>query len=585
MKKLIAIIALAALVMSFAFAQAPKDTYVYQSFGGPDTMDPAQSYDTSSSHIIENVYEGLYGYDGDKADAYAPMLATGYTVSADNLTYTFTLRDGVKFHSGNDFTCADVAYTFKRALVTNPADSGVWILAEPLLGTGANANDDLGEDATDAQYAEYFQKIDNAVTCSDDATAVIHTVTPDPAFFAKLQFPAAYVLDSQWAMANGEWDGTEATWRDWVGVDLREHYLQDHMSGTGAYQFVEWVPGQRVVAKAFDGYWGGAPSIKNVLIQTVDDQNASILALKNGDADRIILGELSALSQVDGLSGVNIYNKDGDLGWSSVSVTAAFMNQDVQGADNANIGSGKLDGKGVPADFFTDTHMRKCVNYAFDRQAYIDQVLLGYGNTITMALPPSYLGYDPEVPEYTLDLEKAEEECKQAWDGQVWETGFEFTIQYNTGNLSRQTVAEILKANLEYLNPKFKVDVRGVAWPDFLAQQRANALPLFISGWAPDYADPDNYIHTFYANSGYYAKYYGFDDANINAVDEQARTEIDPAARTFLYSDIGRAAYELSPLVLVPVQRPMIYARTDLQGVYLNPMYGGQFLWKDVSKN
>lgn len=585
MKKLTATIAFAVLLGAIAFAQAPKDTYVKQSFGSPDTMDPAQSYDTASSEIIENVYQGLYGYDGDKADTFVPVLATGYTASSDGLTYTFTLRQGVKFHSGNTMTCKDVAYSFKRALVTNPADSGDWIIAEPLLGTGANANDDLGDGATDAQYADYFKKIDNAVTCTDDSTVVIHTVTADPAFFAKLMFPAAYVIDSQWAIDNGEWDGTEATWRDWVGVDLREHYLHNHMSGTGAYQLVEWVPGQRVVAKAFPDYWGGAPSIQNVLIQTVDDQNATILALKNGDADRIVLGELSALTQIDGLPGVKIYNKDGDLGWSSVTVTAGFMNQHVQGADNANIGSGKLDGKGIPPDFFSDEHMRKCVNYSFDRQAFIDQVLLGYGNTITMALPPSYLGYDASVPQYTLDLEKAEEECKLAWDGQVWDKGFEFTIQYNTGNLQRQTVAEIVKSNLEYLNPKFKVDVRGVAWPDFLAQQRAVALPFFVSGWAPDYADPDNYIHTFYASTGYYAKYYSFKDANIDALDQQARTELDPEVRTFLYSQIGRAAYDLSPMILVPVQRPMIYARTDLQGVYLNPMYGGYFLWKDISKN
>lgn len=76
------------------------------------------------------------------------------------------------------------------------------------------------------------------------------------------------------------WDGTEATWRDWIGADLREHYLQNHISGTGAYQLVNWQTGNRAIAEAFPDYWGGAPKIQNVQIQVVDDQAARILALE-----------------------------------------------------------------------------------------------------------------------------------------------------------------------------------------------------------------------------------------------------------------------------------------------------------------
>ncbi len=587
MKKLLLLIALAsaALAMGLAFAQSAKDTFVYQSFGDPDTMDPVQAYDSASGQIIENVYEPLFGYKGDKVDEYEPRLATDYTQSEDGKTFTFTLRQGVKFHSGNDFTCKDVAYSFKRALVTNPADSGAWVVSEPLIGHSANAADELGDSATDADWQAFWDKIDNAVTCTDDYTAVFNLVAPDPAFFAKLLFYAGAIVDSQWAIDNGEWDGTQATWRDWAGVDLRQYYMQDHMSGTGAYELVNWTPGQRVVAKAFDGYWGGAPTIKNVLVQNVTDQNARILALKNGDADQIILGELSALTQVEGLPGVTIYNRNGDLGWSSVAVNAAFLNQDINPADNTSIGSGKLDGNGIPVDFFTDEHVRKCFNYAFDSQAYIEQVLLGLGNTLTMALPPSYLGYDASVPQYSFDEEKATAECKAAWDGQLWDKGMQLTISYNTGNLGRQTTAEILKSNLEYLNPKFKVDVRGIAWPDFLSQRNQRLLPVSVVGWIPDYADPDNYVHTFYASTGYYAARSSFKDPQIDDLDQQARTELNPEVRKFLYSQIGRLGYQDAPFVLLPQQRVMFYMRDNVQGVYDNPMYSGNFLWKDLSKN
>lgn len=584
MKRVLILVAVAAFAM-VAFGQSAKDTFVWQTFGGVDTLDPAMAYDTSSGTILENVYEPLMGYKGDSASEYAPRLATGYTVSEDGKTVTYTLRKGVKFQSGNDFTCKDVAYTIKRDLVTNNPASAIWFLAQSFTGSAANASDALGKDATDADYAKYWQMIDGAVTCPDDYTAVMHLHAADPAFVAKMAFPAAFPLDSAWAKANGAWDGTEATWRKYIGQDGHNTFLNDHASGTGAYQLVSWTPGQRVVLKANENYWGGAPAIKNVLYQIVDDQSARILALKNGDADRISLGSVSALSQVEGLPGVKVYNRNGELGWTSVTISAVSMNEAIKADNNPSIGSGKLDGNGIPADFFTDVHVRKCFNYAFDYQAYIKQVLLGMGNTVNFLLPPSFLGYDKNVPEYTFDLEKAAAECKLAWNGELWKNGMKLVISYNTGNLARQTVGEILKSNLEYLNPKFNVEVRGIAWPDFLAAQRAKELPVYISGWAPDYADPDNYVTTYYDGAnGYYAAYEGFNNAQMNQIVRQAATETNPEARKLLYSQAAHLAYDLAPYINLPQSRPLMELRTDVKGTYLNPMYSGQFLWKDISK-
>ncbi len=202
-----------------------------------------------------------------------------------------------------------------------------------------------------------------------------------------------------------------------------------------------------------------------------------------------------------------------------------------------------------------------------------------------MALPPSYLGYDPEVPTYSYDPAAAEEACRAAWDGQVWENGFELTIAYNTGNEERQAVAEILKSNLEFLNPKFRVNVRGIAWPDFLDQRGQNLLPVSIVGWVPDYADPDNYIHTFYAEGGYYADQSSFADEEITKLDQQARTSFDEEERAQLYSQIGQRAYEVAPYVMLPSGIPFLVHRDNLEGTYLNPMLSGEYLWKNLSKN
>ena len=587
MKKLLLL--LAPIGLSVALAQSAQDTFIYQGIGETDTLDPVQAYDTGSGQIIENVYETLYGYEGDSVTEYTPLLATDYQVSDDNLTYTFDLREGVTFHSGNPLSCKDVEYSYQRALVINPADSGAWILMEPLTGYYSDANTELGEDAADADYADFYATIDGSVECPDGPdglTVQFNLAQADPTFFPKTFFYAAAIVDMAWAVENGMWDGTEATWRDWIGQDLRESYLQNNMSGTGAYQLVNWQVGSRVILEAYPDYWGDEPAIKNVQVQLVEDAAPRILALQQGDADSVLV-ERAQLGQVEGQPGVVIDDAatNPDLGWSSVVVNAVFMNQATAAENNPNIGSGKLDGQGVPPDFFTDVNVRKCFNYSFDPQQYIDQVLQGQGQQLTMALPPSYLGYDPEVPTYSYDPEAAEEACRAAWDGQVWENGFEMTIAYNTGNDARQTVAQILKSNLEFLNPKFRVNVRGIAWPDFLDQRGQNLLPVSIVGWVPDYADPDNYIHTFYAEGGYYADQSSFADEQITQLDQQARTSFDEEERVQLYSQIGQRAYELAPYVMLPSGIPFIVRRENLQGTYLNPMLSGEYLWKNLSKN
>lgn len=582
------LVGLGSIGLDRAFAQTDPLTYVSQGVGDVDTLDPAQAYDSQSGQIVENVYETLYGYAGESVTEFEPRLATDYTVSDDNLTYTYILRDGVTFHSGNALSCKDVEYSIQRLLVTNPSDSGGWILMEPLTGYYSDATTELGEGATDQDYRGFFATVDGSVECPDGPdglTVQFNLDHADPAFFVKTLFYAASVIDSQWAIDNGMWDGTEATWREWIGVDLREYYLQSNMSGTGAYRLVNWASGDRTVLEAFGAYWDGAPPIKNVQIQVVEDQAARILAIQQGDAD-VVGVERAALGQVLNSPGVRVRDAatDPSLGWTSTLVSAVFLNHDIVTENNPSVGSGQLDGRGIPADFFSDLDVRKCFNYSFDPQAYIDQVLQGQGVPLTMALPPAYLGYDPEVPTYAFDPAAAEEACRAAWDGKVWENGFTVTVAYNTGNQQRQAVAEILKGNLEFLNPKFRVNVRSVAWPDLLDQRAQGLVPVLINAWIPDYADPDNYVHTFYQTDGYYASSSGFSDAQIDEWDAQARSSFDEAERVGLYSQIGRRAYELAPYVLLPQGVPFLVEREELRGSYVNPMYSGSYLLKDLSK-
>ena len=573
MKKHRLILFLLALLLGTAYAEAPADTYVYVTFGEIDTLDPEGSYDTASWTAIRNIYETLYMYEGESLTEFVPLLATDYSMSDDGLSYTYQLREGVTFHSGNPFTCRDVEYTIERNLVMNDPSSGIWFLAESLLGTGANAADD---------ESISYEGIANSVECTDDLTVVFNLPATDPAFFGKMVAANMSIVDSAYAIANGEWDGTEATWRDWVGVDPREGFLHNNMSGTGAYQLVSW-DGVDLVAEAYEGYWGEQPAMKNVIIQVVDEQASRILALQNGDADRISVNSWGDVeSSIRGLDGVTIQeNPD----WSSVSVGALHLNQSVDTeANEVNVGSGQLDGNGIPSDFFADINVRKAFAYSFDPEEFIDELYLGNGQNLTMALPTSFLGYDPNIPTYFYDPEQAEEYFRAAFGGELWDTGFEMTISYNTGNTVRQTIAEIMKANIEDLNPNFKINVRGIQWPDFLADRNANKLPISIVGWVPDYADSDNYIHTFYHSEGFYGRLLNFKNEQIDQLVNDARATTDPADREFLYKSVGALGYDLVPFITYPSQTPFMVTRTSLQGVYNNPMLSHGYMWKDISK-
>jgi len=592
MRKLLLTILALGLVGSMAFAATGPDTYVQMTYGEVDSLDPAQAYDTASGAILENIYETLYTYKGESITEYEPVLATDYSISDDGKTYTFKLRRDVLFHSGNIMTCRDVEYSIERLLVTNPGDSAGWFYAESLIGyDGVNAKDYFGDDASQEDLDKYWAAIDNSVECVDDYTVAFHLIKADPSFFVKLMYTASSILDSKYAIANGEWSGTKADWYDWAGKDLRSGFLHNHDAGTGAYKLVKW-DGKDVYAERFIGYWDYAnkPQIKNIIIKVVDEQATRIQALKAGDADRITVNDRATLeTQIRGMANAKILESDK---WLGAAASAVFFNQKISAKDNALIGSGKLDGNGIPADFFTDVNVRKAFAYSFDQDAIIQDLYMGKAVPLTMALPPSFLGYDPNIPIYNLDMDKAEEYFKKAYGGKLWDTGFSMTIAYNSGNTTRKTVAEILKQNIEALNPNFKIEVKAMPWPQFLAAYKNGQLPALVLGWGADYADPDNFIYVYYHSNGYFAKKIGYHNAEMDKLIEEARSITDPKERAALYSKIGYLAHDDVPVL--PLPRPTgwmvlaknVYTKMAPEGmdVYNNPMRSGSFLWKDIIK-
>ncbi len=573
-----------------ALSQTPPETYVYQTVARALTLDPAIANDLGSAMVLENVYETLFGYERGALGEVIPLLATGYEVSDDQLTWTFTLREGVAFHSGNSLSCRDVEYSFEYGAIAAQPDGafasllgGRWPGASAADGGTGTRSAALGTEGAALAAAATWDDIAAIVECPAGPAGLVARVRlskPEGALLAILAHPSFSIVDSGFAVAGGAWDGTASTWREWLGRDLTAEFLHANASGTGAYRLETW-DADGVTAAAFDGYWGGAPAFERVELRYVDDQATREQALIAGDAARVDIGERSTLESLSGNAGVAVHQAPD---WAFATITALFFNFDLSLADEEAVGSGQLDGNGVPRDFFADADVRLAFSHLFDQAGFVEQTYGGNGVILTAPMPPAFPGYLPDAEVRSLDLDAAAEHFRAAFDGLLWEMGFKLTAYYNLGNTVRRDALEMIKANLETVNPRFRMDVRDLPWPDFLASVSEGRAPLFALSWGADFADPIAFVDTFFAGDG---RFSGRTHVSLPALQELidgAAALTDPRDRAAHFQSLAGLHHELAPLILVPLQTWFIVVRDDLRGVYFNPLRAGQFLWRDVSR-
>jgi peptide/nickel transport system substrate-binding protein len=319
--------------------------------------------------------------------------------------------------------------------------------------------------------------------------------------------------------------------------------------------------------------------------------------LQAGDADNVTLGGAANYPQVDPLVGEEC-DAEGNCtvvdpakpirvhkGLPSVTRTDIFLNFNINPEGNTFIGSGQLDGNGIPPDFFSDVHIRKAFAYCFDWETFIAEAQNGEGVQSYNVMLPGMIGYDDNSPHYSFDLAQCQAEFEaselRSADGRtVMETGFRMTVAYNTGNLSRQTVAQILQSNLAQVNELFEVEVTALPWPSFLRNQRAMTLPIFISGWLEDIHDPHNWVVP-YALGTYASRQSLPDDlrAQFQDVINRAVAEADPAARAEIYSEFNQLYFDNVPTILLAVQQGRHYEHRAVQGWYYNPIAATHYFY------
>jgi peptide/nickel transport system substrate-binding protein len=543
-------------------------------------------------------------------------------VSTDGRIYTFSIRTGTLFHEGGSLQPHDVAYSAHRSMLQGRLDGPQWMAYEALFGPelAMSSIKDFAlayldkdpettsfEDLTSEELVQVCEAVKASVVADDAAGTVTYHLHARTAWFLEfLTLPFLDgVTDQVWMATNGDWDGNCATWQNWADPPAEESQLYDRMNGTGPFRFVHWTD-EEIRLERFDRYWhgplwaggpAGPAALDAVVIRYVQDWATRRDLLTSGQAD--IVAEVPAANRAELDPFIwGSYKGYQDLDPTLVDVAAGTLrmfqdlpraaqtpiqlNFQINAETNPYIGSGALDGNGIPSDFFSDLHVRKGFNYAMDWQEAINDTCNGECLRARGPIPAGMLGYSETQPVYPYDPALAAQELQLAWGGQLWAQGFTLTLAYNEGNLTRQRFAEILKAGVEALNPKFHITVISMVWDDLLADLRAGKLPVYVGGWMEDYHHPHNWVHPFLHSYGAYSRVQNFPPAlaaQFDAKIEACAQLTDQSAAQTCYEELQNLSY-LNAMALwgvQPVDRH--YVRTEVQDYYVNPALVGPYYY------
>ncbi len=618
-------------------------TFVNVTFGGPETLDPALDYETSGAEIIQNVYETLIYYDGEHTDQFVPRLAESWEISDDGTVYTFHIRSGVKFHEGQDLTASDVAYSFQRGLLFGGYSGPQWLLAEPFFGIGTDdisiVVDGEGACADDRECLSALPAEQLVAACetvksaivADDAAGTV-TMTLHQAwgpFIATIAQTWGSVLDQEWAASKGAWDGSCDTWQNFYAEPSESDPLTTIANGTGPFKLESWTQGEELVLARNDDYWREPAKLERVVWKYVDEWGTRFAMLQAGDADLVAV-PADSRSQVDAMVGsMRVYDPaiggygeevevcaydpskqgaekftpcaPGETGLGGPEMvligSPTFSSQDIfmtfNIAEGSNyVGSGQLDGNGIPRDFFSDIHIRKAFAYCFDWDVYISDVFDGEAVQQPVLARVGMPGYDADAPVYSYDPAQCEAEFKAADldkdgiaagddpEGDVWTTGFRLQALYNQGNTSRQTISEILASNIAAVNDKFVIETVGLPWPTFLRTLRASEAPYFASGWIEDIHDPHNWYQPYMVGT-----YAGRQElpadliAQFSDILDRGVAATDPAERQKIYEEANALYYEQVPTILLATATTHSFVPRWVHGRILNPIFFGDYFY------
>ncbi len=513
-----------------AFAETPKDTLV-EGFAIDDiiTMDPGEAFELSTAEVTSNTYSLLVRLDMNDTSKIKGDLADSWTVSDDGLTYTFKLKSGLKFASGNPITAEDVAWSFERAVKLDKSPAFI------ITQFGING-DNVAEKAKATDENTFVFTVDKPYAPSFVLNCLTATV--------------ASVVDKKLVMDHVKSVTPSADYK--YDNDFGNEWLKTGYAGSGAFKLREWRANEVVVMERNDNYYGDKAKLNRVIYRFMKESSAQRLALEAGDIDiarNLEPGDLDAVS------------KNADL--TTVAAPKGTVYYVSLNSKNENL---------------KKPEVQEAFKYLVDYDAIGSTLIKGIGEIHQTFLPKGQLGALDENP-YKLDVAKAKELLEKAGlkDG--------FSVTMDVRNTQPVTgIAESMQQSLAQAGIKMEI-IPGDG-KQTLTKFRARTHDMYIGQWGSDYFDPNSNADTFTTNPDNsdagtvktLAWRNTWEAPELDKETKAALLERDSAKRAAMYEDIQKKFLANSPFVIIFQQIEVAGARKALKDFKLGPSFDTNYV-------
>ena len=449
-------------------AEAGSNGFTVQLGPNPETLDPALNAAVDGANTLITIEEPLLIIDEN--NEVKPGQAESYEVSDDGLTWTFHMRDGLKWSDGSDLTAADFEYSFKR--LASPDTAAPY--AETVVGMIDGYQDAIGNPDEDG----------NTTTDPDWDALNVHASEDGKTLTVQLSYPCSYFdkLASFVATSPVQQATVEANGDAWCTEP-------DTYVCNGPYMITEWTPSERIVLSKNPYYVGGWDSSKivsdTITLLLLEDSSASYAAYNSGEA------QLVKDVPTDEIPSLTRAEDGGDFYLDEIMGTYYISLNDQE-------------------EPFTDVRVRKALSLAIDRDYVANTIMQGIYTPATALVGPGIVdengyfmdnanGGEPYISDdYEANLEEAKSLLAEAGypDGE----GFP-TITYSANDAGYHIpVAEYLQQAWGELGITMNIDK--VEWSSFIPMRRAGDYDISRNGWSMDYNDPSNMLELFTTNNG-----------------------------------------------------------------------------------
>jgi peptide/nickel transport system substrate-binding protein len=482
------------------------------------SLDPAESYDYFGWEIIQSTGSSLVdirpGSAAGPSDI-VPALATSWEVSSDGLTWTFNLRQGVKFQDGTEFTANDVKYSFDRNVFKLAIPEG------PQVGIG---------------YGDIIKSVD----VMSPTQVVFHLNIPFSPFLSLMAAQSSYIVNPKLAPEDHAVAYTEGDARASSPMDL------------GPYVLSSWV---RVAGKdnemrldANSNYWnasGGYPKTPHIIIKFYSDATTLRLAIESGEVD-IAFRQLRA-SDINDLK-----TKTNVKVWEGIGAFIQYLvfQEKMKPLDNPEI--------------------RRAIAAAVDRPTLTDTVFLGQSQPLYSMIPNGMAGHTDAFKQLG-DANYAFTREALAKYGYNENNKLKLDLWYESSGHYPQSPdqATVLKSSLEG-SGVIQIELKSADWPSYRVNRNQEIMQMYILGWYPDYVDADNYMFPFLHSVGGSWIHMNYNNPQMDDLINQARAKTDAAERSQLYAQAQELFAQDAPIVPLFQGTAWAVTKPNVGGVVLD---------------